>query len=843
MIALCCWLCTPDWGTEGTASPVYPSIVLLFEQPHAGWTPRYGAGEGHRCASFSRMMRTCCAAVWRAESVTSTSSSTTAASETTWFCMLTTAVKSIGYTSAASRQAECLKGLVSKHLTDSELGAFAQAEDFNKTSTDRGLQRWEHQHLIAALDTLNAYQLGRKARTRLEAVAMRRQYQSDPRTRFVELMKRWLRSSAASASIEEDDMRRVSALCRDLLNHSALFPARNPQSFMCTIAEVYEHLQGQLREVLQQDRTCAELAQRAITLSRNLLSDVMGYLLLAATDLKQTDELRSVEAVALWPVLPASPNLPVRPDAKLQKKMLPMWQTHCGSLIAAVLSTRWAVRLFNGRDAEADARAVVVAGPSSGSSPPPAERSEAVRELVSKVKDDFNRGQFKNSGLAGAFRQDGMKGARQNYLDAVMCVFDLTYLLGEAFVQFHRVGQGLGDYGMIRASPWLHPFLEALTDKVNQLKKALEGLHAAVDEALVLARARGLKVEKPAPTAMMCSRAHEAIERAVSGGNSHVQALLQVLDELRKRSAPERLPQVMDALGDACSQLQAVLSSDDFFAHVGDKYRDGFPRSSQLTAAAMAPPQAALGAAAVLSLEGDSATLLGCSDDSDREEAASARAGAASPAPASSPPSWRGAGALRGGPARVWRVMRGSTAEEGRAALESPAVSEEASASQSRGSESSEEASAEGHATAEGGGPPPGPEPPPWGAAHAEAGLEPPQGGGMRAEVYRATSGWAGLRRHDRRSLLLSGRHLHIFEKGSSLTVKTVVDVAQDVDQCSVTHGSWLVLDMRRAGKACNSLEGQAAQERKVYYFEFPSASLAEEFSHEIARYRRTTSE
>merc|ERR1719215_1326428 len=77
---------------------------------------------------------------------------------------------------------------------------------------------------------------------------------------------------------------------------------------------------------------------------------------------------------------------------------------------------------------------------------------------------------------------------------------------------------------------------------------------------------------------MMSSRAHEALDRAVSGQDTHAQALLATLEELRRRSAPERLPAVTDALGDACSQLQAVLSSEDFFAHIGDSFRKSFPK-------------------------------------------------------------------------------------------------------------------------------------------------------------------------------------------------------------------------------------------------------------------------
>ena len=55
----------------------------------------------------------------------------------------------------------------------------------------------------------------------------------------------------------------------------------------------------------------------------------------------------------------------------------------------------------------------------------------------------------------------------------------MMYLLGEAFisfsfcldgqvvVQFHRISDGLGDFGMIKMSPWLHPVLDVLVEKVS----------------------------------------------------------------------------------------------------------------------------------------------------------------------------------------------------------------------------------------------------------------------------------------------------------------------------------------------------------------------------------------
>merc|ERR1719282_144424 len=118
-------------------------------------------------------------------------------------------------------------------------------------------------------------------------MAMSKSYKHDPRTRLVELLKRWLRTNAANLTLGEDELRGVTSLCRDVQNYPRVFPSRNKRSFMHTLAEVYEHMELQLREVLERDRTCAELAARLLSCSRNLISDSIAYLLLAATDLKQ----------------------------------------------------------------------------------------------------------------------------------------------------------------------------------------------------------------------------------------------------------------------------------------------------------------------------------------------------------------------------------------------------------------------------------------------------------------------------------------------------------------------------------------------------------------------------
>jgi len=125
---------------------------------------------------------------------------------------------------------------------------------------------------------------------------------------------------------------------------------------------------------------------------------------------------------------------------------------------------------------------------------------------------------------------------------------------------------------MIRMAPWLHPFLAALLEKVQKMKNNIENLNKFIDGAFVLARARGIPVDKPAPSALMSTRAHTCMERAVNGRESHLSMLTSVLEDLRARSAPERLPHVIEGLGDACMQLQRVMSSNQFRAVVGDSF-------------------------------------------------------------------------------------------------------------------------------------------------------------------------------------------------------------------------------------------------------------------------------
>ncbi|OLP90735.1 hypothetical protein AK812_SmicGene27663 [Symbiodinium microadriaticum] len=118
---------------------------------------------------------------------------------------------------------------VKKHLEDPSLTDIASADDFSLTSTERSLtagsrqkpfavvfsaefrRRYEHSHLVAALDVILEYQRNRKT-TYFTVLGTRAQtsmgtYRHDPRTRLIELLKRWLRTHAANPNITEDEAR------------------------------------------------------------------------------------------------------------------------------------------------------------------------------------------------------------------------------------------------------------------------------------------------------------------------------------------------------------------------------------------------------------------------------------------------------------------------------------------------------------------------------------------------------------------------------------------------------------------------------------------------------------
>eukprot|EP00438_Fugacium_kawagutii_P004703 Skav217783 [mRNA] locus=scaffold1782:234660:238067:- [translate_table: standard] len=94
----------------------------------------------------------------------------------------------------ATRQQDSLQAIVNKHIQDPALREL----DSSRTSTERGLQRWEQAHLVSALDVLNEYQRSRRARISGRMVLTLE-------TRMCELLKSWLRANAACHSLPEEE--------------------------------------------------------------------------------------------------------------------------------------------------------------------------------------------------------------------------------------------------------------------------------------------------------------------------------------------------------------------------------------------------------------------------------------------------------------------------------------------------------------------------------------------------------------------------------------------------------------------------------------------------------------
>ena len=61
------------------------------------------------------------------------------------------------WSSLARSQLEVLQSLVKKHLEDPSLADIASGDDFTLTSIERGIPRYEHSHLVAALDVILEY--------------------------------------------------------------------------------------------------------------------------------------------------------------------------------------------------------------------------------------------------------------------------------------------------------------------------------------------------------------------------------------------------------------------------------------------------------------------------------------------------------------------------------------------------------------------------------------------------------------------------------------------------------------------------------------------------------------
>jgi len=112
----------------------------------------------------------------------------------------------------------------------------------------------------------------------------------------------------------------------------------------------------------------------------------------------------------------------------------------------------------------------------------------------------------------------------------------------------------------------------------------------------------------------------------------------------------------------------------------------------------------------------------------------------------------------------------------------------------------------------------------------------------LKAEVFRLTVAVSSWKQHDRRSLVLSKGHLHVYEKGSFDRVKTIIDVSKDVAVCSLLGNGIMSLQVRRPRRRrlLSSMSSSSGddKENKVYLFEFTPPEVADSFHEEITRLR-----
>merc|ERR1719160_1431595 len=115
---------------------------------------------------------------------------------------------------------------------------------------------------------------------------------------------------------------------------------------------MHERFRKILEDALAQDRSCAELMHRVVCVSQNLLSDSVGFLLLAFSNLRQTDKLPSLEPIELWRALPPPSPAPLEADEDeaLQRDTAEVWRTHCGMMVEALIRSPWYVQTFAGKN-------------------------------------------------------------------------------------------------------------------------------------------------------------------------------------------------------------------------------------------------------------------------------------------------------------------------------------------------------------------------------------------------------------------------------------------------------------------------------------------------------------
>jgi len=459
---------------------------------------------------------------------------------------------------------------------------------FHPTSCDRDIQGIvQHRKVVGALDTVNNYQSSRNRlkRNRARCAIMHHASENeDPRTLAMEVLKRWLRAAAARSEVSDVELDLYISFCTNILLKGEEFPPARAnysghRSFIPTLADVLkllqehqtehqERTQSRKREAieekrqhvimtLRQNQSCIETLKTSQTYCCNLLMETCVFLLVGLTDLMATDDLPSLEAKTLWQSLPEQWYSLHGPG--LQRHMTNAWTTCCGRTVAAVVSSRWFVQL---QQSTYDRR----------------EPCTSVKTTIDGVN-----GVARNSGFAGILeKQKDFPEIRKTFFEVCQLVDDIAYL-NSVIVHFQDVSRGLGDYGVIRLAKWLHPLLDELTGKVQQLQIGHEKLHRAFMSFIVIALAssagRSGKFSlawarrDSVPSPKMQKRATDASRAAFGGLDNHSQKLLSALNDLRKLSDPSRLQGLEEEVTGAVTEIFDALRSDEFRAHVGADFQ------------------------------------------------------------------------------------------------------------------------------------------------------------------------------------------------------------------------------------------------------------------------------
>jgi len=346
--------------------------------------------------------------------------------------------------------------------------------------------------------------------------------------------------------------------------------------FRKMIAEVYQHLQWQLGEVLSEEKSCARICRLIYVLfNNNVEAGVIQYLLQATTSWTGLDQLPSLQVSILHRSLPTTA---AKEDVRIRNCMKLHWSTDVGVLMAALLRVSPNVGLG----------ACVTANTCTPSLPPGSSTPRgggSFVQLLEDIRAKWTLGDLDNCGLAGFMQEQQTMCLRAgsaklaeplaNYLDCLQLLYDLIYLQKEVFSKFVEISHAFGDYGCCRVQPLLHPFLNVIGKKLKTLADKLQQLNTDFEEYVVRARNLGIKVAKPLPSEKMSRNADEAFHHMVKGEGvcpSHFSNLQQQIRVLEDRSSQDRLPELKKAMKGLLNDLLAIFNSQDYRHCAGNDF-------------------------------------------------------------------------------------------------------------------------------------------------------------------------------------------------------------------------------------------------------------------------------